>query len=116
MTERLSDRDRDELFEHLSVPLQQAVARGDVDLDGLLEEITGTTDAELCPWCARRPVTTQSGLCLPCHRRRLNEALSDRLAALEAQREANVLKTRVRRERDILEPNRVRQGSKAVVA
>lgn len=112
----LSDRDRDELFGHLSVPLQQAVARGDVDLDGIIEQITDSAGAELCPWCARRPVSTVSGLCHTCHRRRLNEAMAERLASLEAEREANVLKTRVRRERDILEPNRVRQGSKAVVA
>jgi len=91
----------DDLWESLTVEQQQVVARGVITLEELVETITSAADAELCPRCCCRPVKPMSrfGLCETCHRAALNEALQAKLANVELQKTANVLKTRIRRER-----------------
>lgn len=76
-TTALSEIESEALFADLPVALQQAVARGEVDLDTLLERVTGS-QAELCPRCATRPITQRStGLCRPCHDKALSAALRE---------------------------------------
>lgn len=49
-------------------------------------EIAGA--AELCPECSARPIRVRkTGLCLPCHKRRLADAHREVLAEVEAGRE-----------------------------
>ncbi len=106
----LSERESTELFELLPVSLQQACARGDVDLDELLEQVTNPQAAEICPWCGVRPVhSKRHGICWVCSRQRLNEALSDKVAELEVLRVATVEKKRLQRLRDTLDPDRPRR-------
>jgi hypothetical protein len=93
----------DDLFELLPVSLQQAVARGDVDLDELLDRVT-RPGAEICPHCGVNEIdpNTQAGrrgICVPCVRRRFTDAANERLANLEALRENNAAKTAVKRAR-----------------
>jgi len=117
MTDILTDRDADELFELLSVSQQQAVARGDVDLMDLLERVTRSAEAELCPRCASRTVSAQYGrlgLCAVCARKAMTEAFEERISELEARRDADRLKKQIQRLRDELEPDRSRRGGPSV--
>lgn len=103
----LSPEAAEELFEVLPVSLQQCIARGEVSLEQLLEDLTSAKDAEICPWCGSRSVASkQLGVCHVCARKRLTEIQEERLSALEALREANRIKTRVKRMHDELEPGR----------
>ena len=92
----------DELWSLLTVAQQQAVASGRIDLEGLLDAITSSSDLELCPRCASDyvPASSQLGLCRACARRAANEALEAMLAAVDAQREADMLKQRIHRARE----------------
>lgn len=92
----------DELFALLTVAQQQAVASGRIDLEDLLDAITTSGDLELCPRCVSDYVPPRSklGLCRACARRAANEALEAMLAAVDAQREADMLKQRVHRARE----------------
>ena len=57
--------------------------------------------AELCPSCCVRPVRVRStGLCVPCHRRRLAEVHRELLAEREATRELWQSRQALKRERD----------------
>jgi hypothetical protein len=93
----------DDVWELLTVPQQQAVARGDVSLEYLVELVTAATGAELCPSCCTRPVAGRYaagfGLCDVCARKAMSEAFRDAIAALDAQREAAMLKQRLHRAR-----------------
>jgi hypothetical protein len=96
----LSPQEAEELFEVLPVSLQTSVARGDVSLLELLEALTSSQNAELCPWCGCRPVALNHfGLCAVCSRKRLTEIQEERLVALDAHREANRVKTAIKRSR-----------------
>lgn len=90
-----------DLFECLPVGLQQKVARGEVDLNDLLELLTRPDSEQLCPQCAVRTVPPKSplGLCKVCTQKRSTEAHLQVLAELEAQRENNAAKQKVCRER-----------------
>ena len=92
---------KDDLFELLPIPLQQAVARGDVGLEALLERVTRPGGGPLCPWCGHREIDPdtaagRSGLCTPCAKRRYADRYREILADLEATREVNRLKTAVK--------------------
>ena len=97
-----------ELSEHLPVPLQQAVARGDVEVDQLLERATRPGGGQLCPWCGINEIDPDTpagrrGICIPCAMRRLADGYREKLAEIEAIREVNALKTALKRVRDELE-------------
>lgn len=93
----------DDLFESLSVPQQQAVARGDLSLEALLDYIKGATGAELCPRCAVRPIAARSnGLCSVCHKHALTEATDAVYAELVASREHAAARQRLKRKREEL--------------
>lgn len=98
------------LFEFLPVSLQQKVARGEIDLDELLEIMTRPGE-ELCPECVERTVDPKSplGWCRVCTQQRSTEAAWQAVAELEAQRDNNVAKKRKQRLRDELEPDRKRR-------
>jgi len=54
----------------------------------VLERSELTAAGELCPECCARPVRVRkTGLCLPCHKRRLADAHRELLAEAEAGRE-----------------------------
>ncbi|MGO8683066.1 MAG: hypothetical protein ACLQUT_00570 [Thermoleophilia bacterium] len=58
-------------------------------------------DADLCPFCGRRPIVNHStGLCAVCHVRKLTEAHRDALAELEARRELDAAKQMLHRARE----------------
>lgn len=58
-------------------------------------------EAELCPSCGYRLATVrQTGLCLPCHKRRLAEAHREIAAELEATRDHWQAKQQSKRARD----------------
>jgi hypothetical protein len=67
--------------------------RADLARDRRLAELVARNlslprDADLCPACARRPITVHStGLCGVCHMKKLAEAHRDALAEIAAQRE-----------------------------
>lgn len=114
-SKRLPDPDMSDvgIFECLPVPLQQKVARGEVDLDTLLEMLTRPESDELCPRCGSYPVDRKSpfGFCRPCTLQRYTERSKQALAELKARREYNVAKKKVERARDVLEPDRVRHNN-----
>lgn len=57
--------------------------------------------AELCPSCCVRPVRVKStGLCIPCHKRRLAEVHRELLAEREATRELWQARQALKRGRD----------------
>ena len=91
----------DELWSLLTVKQQQAVASGRIDLADLLEAVTTTSDLELCVRCACDYVPSDSrlGVCPACARRIANERLEGKLRAIDAKREADVLKQRTHRAR-----------------
>lgn len=92
----------DDLWPHMTVAQQQLVASGRVTVEQLLERVTAAENAELCPRCAGAPVSPvyrRLGLCVTCARRAMNLALEEALLEIEAQREANRLKTAVKRAR-----------------
>ena len=92
----------DDLWPHLTVAQQQLIASGRTTIEELLERVTAAENAELCPWCAGAPVSPiyrRLGLCVTCGRRALNGALEEVLCEVEAQREANRLKTATKRAR-----------------
>ena len=92
----------DDLWPHLSVQQQCLVASGKVTFEELVDRITAAENAELCPRCTTAPVSPayqRLGLCVACARKELNEALDETLIEIEAQREANRLKTGVKRAR-----------------
>lgn len=98
-----------EEWEALPVSVQQAIASGRYTYAELLERTAVDPAAELCPECACRPVAVAStGLCLVCHRHRLQLAHERTLAELEAQRGVNQAKTQLRRLRDEIDPDRPR--------
>lgn len=105
----------DELWEDLTTPQQQAVARGDWDLDALIESLTADTSDELCPRCCIRTVALKSsgrvmGLCSICARDELTRRYEDRISELEALRDANRRKKQIQRLRDEIDPDRPRRG------
>lgn len=55
---------------------------------------------ELCPTCTYRPVRTKGGECLVCHRRRLTAAAMETLDELEALREWDTARQRLKRARE----------------
>lgn len=92
-----------DLFAALPVSLQQACARGEVELAELLERITAPDSDDLCPWCATRPIYSVTvGICLPCLRRRSTDLHLENVSQLEALRAYNVAKKRRQRGRDEL--------------
>lgn len=92
----------DDLWEMLTVEQQQAVARGDVSLEELLELATTAAGAEVCPICCTRPVRVKSsGWCRPCTTRALNDAFHERIAMVEAYRERTLLKKNLQRAREV---------------
>lgn len=102
----------DDMWELLTVEQQQAVASGRITLEELVEHITASHDAELCPRCAAAPVSPKYhflGLCVPCARKAATDAYRETVAELEAQREANRWKKLVQRRRDELDPGRQRR-------
>ncbi|MCK8113972.1 hypothetical protein [Anaerosoma tenue] len=103
----------DELFGLLPVEAQQTIARGDVTLEDLLERVTSSEGAELCPHCARRPIRhPRLGLCTACARRSLADAHNEAYAELEAQREYDVAKQRLKRVREELGVTAPRQRNR----
>ncbi|NTU70255.1 MAG: hypothetical protein HGB10_00300 [Coriobacteriia bacterium] len=109
----IPDTEFDDLFEHLPVKMQQAIARGDVELDQVLERLTRPSTGELCPSCSVREVDHESlGLCWTCARKAMNEAFEKTIVELEAKREADRLKKGVQRLRDDLDPDRSRRPKK----
>lgn len=93
----------DDLWPLLSVAQQQLVASGRVTLEDLVDRITASGSAELCPRCAAAPISpmySRFGLCAACARREMSAALNEVLVEVEAQREADVLKQRVHRARE----------------
>jgi len=93
----------DDLWELLPVDAQQSIARGDVTLEELLERVTSAEGSELCPHCAKRPVRNRwTGLCTACSVAALTDAHNEAMAELEATREYNVAKTRLKRLRQEL--------------
>lgn len=116
----LSERESVSLFADLPVPLQQAVARGDIDLDTLLERVTAPATGELCPACGAHEVPTSGlgarlGLCGPCAHRRMADAYDETLIDLLAVREANAKKKQVQRDRDELFPDRPKRSDRPPV-
>lgn len=111
--ERLPDPDMSDvdLFEFLSVPLQQKVARGELDLDVLMELLTRPDAEELCPHCACSTIDPRSplGLCKPCTQRRSTDAAMQVVTELQSLRDNNALKKQKQRLRDELDPDRVRR-------
>lgn len=110
---RLTEADELELMELLPAPMQQAVARGDVELAALLEYVTSSRTAELCPRCVARPVSDRYkklGLCAPCARTAMNEAFLETIATLEAKRDGARKRKQVQRLRDEIDPERTRRG------
>lgn len=111
----LSPDEYAELFECLTVEQQQACARGEVDLAALVDLITSARGAELCPRCCKRPIrASRLDLCDVCTRKALTEACAERIAEVEAQREANLWKKRLQRAReaaDVPLPRRDRLGT-----
>lgn len=97
----------EDLFELLTTAQQQAVARGDVGLEELLEIVTRpvNVDDELCPRCSSRPIGNDHGLCDVCWRRELNHRLEDKLAEVAAQRDADRIKQETCRHRRVLGTN-----------
>lgn len=92
----------DDLWPHLSVVQQQLVASGRVTFEELLERVTAAADAELCPRCARHPVSAQYGrlgLCAPCARAAMIDAANETLAEIAAGRESAKVRQQVRRAR-----------------
>lgn len=58
-------------------------------------------EAALCPSCAKREIAVRvSGLCKPCHLRRLRDIHLDRLAERTAQRELWTARQQLKRSRD----------------
>lgn len=58
-------------------------------------------EAELCPSCAQREIAVRTtGLCWPCHKRRLADVHRDLLAEQEAQRELWRTRQQLKRARD----------------
>ena len=91
----------DDLWELLPAAAQQAIARGDVTLEDLLERVTSSEGADLCPRCATRPIRhSRLGLCTACAFRALADAHNEAYAELEAQREYDVSKQRLKRLRE----------------
>lgn len=104
--------DYDAYFELLTVPQQQAIARGDVTIEELLERVTSDTEAELCPRCARASVSpryARVGLCSACAVAAMADAHQEKVYELEAERERTNLKKRVQRLRDEIDPDRPRR-------
>lgn len=67
----------------------------------ILERQRVDADAELCPRCATRPASVrQTGLCPPCHKRRLAEVHREIVADQEASRELWQARQAVKRARD----------------
>ena len=89
----------DDGFASLPPIVQRAIARGEITLDEALERAAADPDAELCPACGCRPITTARGLCRVCYDRRLVEGLYEKLAELDSHREHDVAKQRVHRRR-----------------
>ena len=84
--------------ERLPRDLREAVFLG--VSDPVVAERRVTSTGDLCPSCARRHVETRTGLCAPCHLRRLAEAHREELAIVAGRREldaARALKYRARR-------------------
>jgi len=68
--------------------------------DLVAERLRMDHDAELCPFCAVREIAVPStGLCRPCHMRRLSQAHRDALAERDAGRELWAERQRLHRAR-----------------
>jgi hypothetical protein len=80
--------------------------RADLARDRRLAELVARNlslplDADLCPACARRPITVHStGLCSVCHLRKLADAHRDAVAEIEARRELLAARQQLHRARD----------------
>jgi len=106
--------DYEDLFAELDVKQQQMVARGEVDLEELLDQLTLSYSAELCPRCAVNHLVPGTpayarGICPACLLRHLRDRQQERLVELEALREYNAAKKAVQRVKDDIDPNRVRR-------
>lgn len=103
----------DDLFELLTVTQQQAVARGDIKLEDLLERITDSTQLELCPRCCKGTVSQKYerfGLCEACVRIEVTAAHRAKVYELEAERDNARQRKIVQRLRDEIDPNRPRRS------
>lgn len=84
--------------ERLPHELREAVFLG--VSDPVAAERRVTIRGDLCPACGHRYAETRTGLCAPCHLRRLAEAHREELAIVAGRREldaARALKYRARR-------------------
>lgn len=92
----------DDLWPHLSVEQQQLVASGHITFEDLIERITASANAELCPRCAMHPISKQYsrlGLCATCARNAMVDAANETLAEIEAMRDSQAARQRVHRAR-----------------
>jgi hypothetical protein len=73
---------------------------GRVSAEVVARRIWLNEEAALCPECARRPVEGRTGICRPCHLRRLTEAHLDALKAISAQQALWTSRQALKRARD----------------
>lgn len=81
--------------------LRMLALEGKVDLTEVERRIREDVDLPLCPECSRFPVRHPSwGACDPCHKKRLEEAHKEELARLQAQKDLNKSKAKLKRFRE----------------
>lgn len=101
-------------FALLPVPVQQAIARGEVSEQEIEQRLRDATFGDLCPSCCARPINTSLGLCSVCMRKRSTQAhhaLQAEIIAIRANNTAKKQTQRTREEYGIPLPRAGRTGS-----
>ena len=85
----------------LAGEIRDDLVSGRVDPELIAERMRIHAEAELCPFCARRPVRVHAtGLCAVCHKRLLTERHKEAVDEHAAHRDYNRAKQAAKRMRD----------------
>ena len=85
----------------LAALVRADLVSGTVDAGLIARRMQTDREAQLCPWCGRRPVRLpRAGTCLVCHREHLTAAHLEALEELSAQRAMWSTRQALKRERD----------------